>query len=93
MIPPGNFWVRVVTGITSAAFINVILTASSSYDLFVKLWNVDDEYKNFATLRGHEHSISSVRFLPGDNRVASSSRDSTVRIWDIASMCALLFYC
>jgi platelet-activating factor acetylhydrolase IB subunit alpha len=69
-----------------------IFSASSSYDLFVKLWNVDDEYKNFATLRGHEHSISSVRFLPGDNRVASSSRDNTVRVWDIASTYVPMLY-
>ena len=74
-----------MSGITNSAFTDVFLLASSSYDLFVKLWNVDDEYKNFATLRGHEHSVSSVCFLPGDNRVASSSRDNTVRIWDIAS--------
>lgn len=44
-----------------------------------------DEYKNTATLRGHEHSISSVRFLPGDLRVASAGRDNTLRIWDVQS--------
>jgi platelet-activating factor acetylhydrolase IB subunit alpha len=58
---------------------------SCSYDLFVKLWNVDNDYQNFATLRGHEHSVSSARFLPGDDRVVSASRDQTVRIWSIAS--------
>jgi len=65
------------------------LSVSCSYDLFIKLWNVDDGYKNFATLRGHEHSISSVRFLPGDNRIASSSRDNTVRLWDVTSTYAI----
>jgi platelet-activating factor acetylhydrolase IB subunit alpha len=80
-----------MSSIMNSAFIDIFLV-SSSYDLFVKLWNVDDEYKNFATLRGHEHSISSVRFLPGDTRVASSSRDNTVRIWDIASTYAPLCY-
>ncbi|CAL1709154.1 unnamed protein product [Somion occarium] len=58
---------------------------SASYDLFIKLWAVDNGYKNFATLRGHNHSISSVRFLPGDDRVVSASRDATIRIWDIAT--------
>jgi platelet-activating factor acetylhydrolase IB subunit alpha len=73
--------------------IDFSLAVSSSYDLFVKLWNVEDGYKNIATLRGHEHSISSVRFLPGDNRVASSSRDNTVRVWDVTSTYASLCCC
>lgn len=54
-----------------------------SYDLFIKLWNVDNDYQNSATLRGHEHSISSARFLNGDDRVISSSRDHTLRIWEV----------
>ncbi|KAI0044789.1 dynein regulator [Auriscalpium vulgare] len=58
---------------------------SCAYDLFIKLWNVENDYQNFATLRGHEHSVSSARFLPGDDRVISSSRDQTVRIWEIAT--------
>lgn len=42
-----------------------------------------DDYKNFSTLRGHEHTISTVCFLPGDGQVVSSSRDRTVRVWDV----------
>jgi platelet-activating factor acetylhydrolase IB subunit alpha len=61
--------------------------ATASYNLLIKLWNVNNEYKNFATLRGHEHSISSVRFLLGDNHLASSSRDHSVRIWDVQTTC------
>lgn len=49
---------------------------TSSYDLFIKLWNVDNAYHNFATLRGHDHSVSSARFLPGDTHILSSSRDA-----------------
>jgi platelet-activating factor acetylhydrolase IB subunit alpha len=59
--------------------------ASCSYDLFIKLWKVDEDYKNFATLRGHEHSISSVRFMPGDDRLVSASRDQSIRIWEVAT--------
>lgn len=59
--------------------------ASCSYDLFIKIWSVDNDYTNITTLTGHEHSISSVRFLPGDNRLISSSRDATIRIWDLVS--------
>ena len=63
--------------------------ATCSDDLFIKLWNVLDYYKNFATLRGHEDSISSVSFLPGDNQVVSSSRDHTVRMWDVQTRCVM----
>jgi platelet-activating factor acetylhydrolase IB subunit alpha len=64
--------------------------ATCSDDLFIKLWNVPDDYKNFATLRGHEHSISSVCFLPGDNQLISSSRDNTVRVWDVSTRCMVV---
>ncbi|KAH9040545.1 dynein regulator [Lactarius hengduanensis] len=47
------------------------LTVSCAYDLFIKLWNVENDYQNFATLRGHEHSVSSSKFLPGDDRIIS----------------------
>ncbi|KAJ3505202.1 hypothetical protein NLJ89_g7541 [Agrocybe chaxingu] len=60
-----------------------VTDSTCSDDLFIKLWNVPDDYKNFATLRGHEHSISSVFFLPGDNQLISASRDNTVRVWDV----------
>lgn len=63
---------------------------SASYDLFIKLWNVENDYQNFATLRGHEHSVSSARFLPGDDKIVSSSRDQSVRIWEIATTYAHL---
>ena len=62
-----------------------MFVVSSSYDLFIKLWNVENDYQNFATLRGHEHSVSSARFLPGDDKIVSSSRDQSVRIWEIAT--------
>ncbi|THV06209.1 dynein regulator [Dendrothele bispora CBS 962.96] len=61
------------------------MLVTCGYDLFIKLWNVENEYQNSATLRGHEHSISSARFLPGDDKILSSSRDHTLRIWEIAS--------
>jgi platelet-activating factor acetylhydrolase IB subunit alpha len=61
------------------------MKVSCAYDLFIKLWNVENDYQNFATLRGHEHSVSSAKFLPGDDRIISSSRDQTVRIWEIAT--------
>ena len=35
------------------------------------------------TLKGHEHNVSSVRFLPSDDvKLLSASRDCTVKLWD-----------
>ena len=35
------------------------------------------------TLMGHDHSVSGVVYLPDGEHVASSSRDATVRIWEV----------
>lgn len=37
------------------------------------------------TLHGHEHSVSCVRFLPGDRHIVSASRDRTLRVWETAT--------
>lgn len=63
-------------------------SATCSDDLYIKLWNVAEDYQTSTTLRGHEHTISSVRFLPGDDQIVSSSRDNTVRIWNVQTLCA-----
>lgn len=69
------------------------LLASCSSDLTIKLWDPSDEYKNIRTLPGHDHSVSSVRFIPSGaagaplsgNLLASASRDKTIRIWDVTT--------
>ncbi|KIV98219.1 nuclear distribution protein PAC1 [Exophiala mesophila] len=69
------------------------LLASCSTDLTIKLWDPSDEYKNIRTLPGHDHSISSVRFIPSGaagaplsgNTLVSASRDKTLRIWDVTT--------
>ena len=66
------------------------LLASCSSDLTIKLWDPSEEWKNIRTLPGHDHSVSSVRFIPSGaagaplsgNLLASASRDKTIRIWD-----------
>ena len=58
-------------------------------DLFIKIWDIQNDWKNTKTFPGHEHTISSVRFMPGDQQVVSASRDRTIRIFDVASTYAL----
>lgn len=69
------------------------LLASCSSDLTIKLWDPAEDYKNVRTLPGHDHSVSSVRFIPSGaagaplsgNLLASASRDKTIRIWDVTT--------
>jgi len=56
-----------------------------SSDLFIKIWDSQSEYKNTKTFPGHEHSVSSVRFMPGDQHIISASRDKTIRLFDVPS--------
>ncbi|KAG5647304.1 protein with putative role during mitosis [Asterophora parasitica] len=54
-------------------------------DLFIKIWDSQNEWKNTKTFPGHDHSVSAVRFMPGDQFIVSASRDRTIRVFDIAS--------
>lgn len=49
----------------------------------IKLWDSNDDWKNTKTLYGHDHTVSAVKFIPGDDFVVSAGRDRTIRIWDI----------
>ncbi|KAK4191500.1 WD40-repeat-containing domain protein [Podospora australis] len=51
----------------------------------IKLWDPADSYKNIRTLQGHEHIISSVRFVPGGNLLVSASKDTTLKLWDVTT--------
>ncbi|KAM3448554.1 hypothetical protein MY3296_007666 [Beauveria thailandica] len=64
-----------------------VLLASCSSDLAVKLWDPKDSYSNIRTLNGHEHAVTSVRFLPccepSKHLVVSAGADRTIRVWDV----------
>lgn len=62
-----------------------ILLASCSSDLTIKLWDPSNAYANTRTLQGHDHSISTVRFIPSGTLLVSASGDATLRIWDTAT--------
>lgn len=59
---------------------------SCSSDLTIKLWDSTNAYAILKTLHGHDHTISSVRFVPprGDLAV-SCSRDRSIKVWDVLS--------
>lgn len=46
---------------------------------------MNDDYKNIKTLFGHDHSVSSVRFMPSDDQIVSASRDKSIRLWDVSN--------
>ena len=69
-----------------------ILLASCSSDLTIKLWDPANDYKNVRTLQGHDHSISTVRFIPPGaanasfgNFLVSASGDHTIKLWDVTT--------
>jgi len=59
---------------------------SCSSDLTLKVWDTTNAYSILRTLHGHDHTISSVRFIPPRSDLAvSCSRDRSIRVWDILS--------
>jgi len=49
----------------------------------IKIWDFVNSYECLRTLRGHDHNISSVTFLPSGDFVLSASRDKLVKLWDV----------
>jgi platelet-activating factor acetylhydrolase IB subunit alpha len=60
------------------------IIVSCSADLFIKIWDTQNEWKNTKTLAGHDHAVTSVRFMPGDDFIVSASWDTTIRVWNVA---------
>ncbi|KAL6815158.1 quinon protein alcohol dehydrogenase-like superfamily [Trichoderma sp. SZMC 28015] len=62
------------------------LLASASSDNIVRIWNIA-ENACIQTLKGHTGQITSVKFSPDSQRLASASytKDYTIRIWDLAT--------
>ena len=58
--------------------------ASCSADMSVKLWDFST-FDCLKTLQGHDHNVSSVTFLPSGDFLVSSSRDKTIKIWEVAT--------
>ncbi|KAI5959515.1 LIS1 [Candida pseudojiufengensis] len=58
------------------------ILASCSSDLSIKIYD-SKTFQHLRTLKGHEHTISSIKFSKNSNHLYSVSRDKTVKIWDI----------
>uniref|UniRef100_A0A0D6R141 Uncharacterized protein n=1 Tax=Araucaria cunninghamii TaxID=56994 RepID=A0A0D6R141_ARACU len=58
------------------------LLASAGHDKKAVLWNVDSS-RCKGTINEHTDIITDVRFSPNSMRLATSSFDRTVRVWDV----------
>ncbi|KAI5953182.1 LIS1 [Candida jiufengensis] len=58
------------------------ILASCSSDLVIKLYDAKT-FQHLRTLKGHEHTISSLKFSQNSNYLYSASRDKTVKIWNV----------
>ncbi len=60
----------------------IIIGILSYYQLFYKSPRVDNGVASLETIFDkHKHNVTSVRFMPGDSLVVTSSVDSTIKIW------------
>ena len=64
---------------------NSHIAVTCSSDLSIKIWDTNNEWKNVKTLFGHDHTISSARWMPSDDFIVSAGRDRTIRVWEVAS--------
>jgi WD40 repeat protein len=58
--------------------------ASSSADPLVMLWNLEAGGEG-TRLRRHQEPVDALAFSPDGTRLATGSRDQTIRLWDLSS--------
>jgi len=51
----------------------------------IRIWDIQETYSCIKTLQGHDHNVSSVTFTPSGDHVVSSSRDRSIKIWEVAT--------
>lgn len=98
------------TSTTSSSSLGGRFLASASNDWTVKIWQWKEGSTNISdwtciqTLRGHDHTVSSVTFVPFSlqtstdtpparpTHVISASRDSKLRLWEISTGFCIMTY-
>ena len=75
-------WRRVITLAFSPD--GRILASSADYEEVVQLWDVATA-QHHVTFIGHTAGVTAVAFSPDGKTLASSSRDGTIRLWDVAT--------
>ena len=59
--------------------------ASSSSDLSIKLWDLNNDFVCCKTFHGHDHNVSYVNFVMDGDFLISCSRDKTIKLWEIST--------
>ena len=52
---------------------------------FYTIWNLRIINKSVLVLLGHDHNVSSVTFVPSGDHIVSSSRDKTIKMWEVST--------
>ena len=58
---------------------------SGGDDRAVRVWDMQT-IREFKVLEGHESKVLSVAISPDGKRFASSSKDTTILLWDLAQV-------
>ena len=51
--------------------------------MFMMVYCFNLKYFMFTT--GHDHNVSSISFMPSGDHLVSSSRDKTIKMWDVST--------
>ncbi|KAH1024888.1 hypothetical protein HUJ05_009723 [Dendroctonus ponderosae] len=51
----------------------------------IKFWDFQQSFECIRTMLGHDHSVSSVAFIPTGDFVVSCSRDKTIKMWEVST--------
>jgi len=65
---------------------HLILSAGLDHDVLI--WNPHVNKKIFA-LKGHNHSLVGVKWMPGTNQIISGDISGMFRVWDVRTFATI----